>query len=228
MAIVAGVSGLGSCAADGGGAGFAAMSAVDRSDRHLVRLCRVFGSGGVLFPLDVRRWRDDGRCVDRQATRAAEVFKVLSACQDHRMVGRKRRRRYGSRPAIERLGLARSSCSFGNDGEVVQGVGEIWMERTQLFFLNACGASQQLISGRKVACRRRAFRPIEQVTSVLLVSHGVSAAFSQSVGEQLPAYRSGTPTPIRLRVIAGICSSSRARARCCSCPSIHTPAAASP
>jgi hypothetical protein len=59
------------------------------------------------------------------------------------------------------------------------------MERTQFLFLNACGASQQLSSRRKVASRRGAFRPIEHVTSVPLFSHRVSRAFSQSVGEQL-------------------------------------------
>jgi hypothetical protein len=117
--------------------------------------------------------------------RAAKVFEVLPACRDHRMVGRKRRRCYGSRPAKEPLGLTRASCSFGDDCEVVQRVGEIRMERTQLIFLNACGASQQLIRGHKVASRCGAFRPLEQVTSVLLFGHRVSRDFSQFVGESL-------------------------------------------
>ena len=47
------------------------------------------------------------------------------------------------------------------------------MLRTQLFFLNACGVSQQLISRQQVACLCGAFRPLEQVTSVLLFSHRV-------------------------------------------------------
>jgi hypothetical protein len=59
------------------------------------------------------------------------------------------------------------------------------MERTQFLFLNACGASQQLISRGKVASRRGAFRPIDQVTNVLLFSHRVSRASSHSAGEQL-------------------------------------------
>jgi hypothetical protein len=123
--------------------------------------------------------------MDRQATRAAEVFKVLSARHSHRMVGRQRRRRNGSRPAIERLGLSESSRSFGDDGEVVQRVGQIRMERAQLLFLEACGASQQLISRCQVASRRGAFRPIEHVTSVLLFRHRVSGASLQLVAEQL-------------------------------------------
>ena len=52
------------------------------------------------------RWRDHGGRVDRQTAGAAEVFEVLPACHDHRIVGRKRSRRDGRRPAIERLGLA--------------------------------------------------------------------------------------------------------------------------
>src|SRR5262245_38284488 len=55
------------------------------------------------------------------------------------------------------------------------------MERTQLFFLNACSASEQLISIHKVAGRRGAFRSIEHVTSVLLLSHDDSGAASQSL-----------------------------------------------
>ena len=117
------------------------------------------------------RWRDDGVWVDRQTTRAAEVFKVLPAGHDHRMVGRQRCRRDGRSSAIERLGLARASRSFGDDGEVVQGVGEIRMKRAEFFFLNARGASQQLIGRRKVASCRGAFRPLEQLTSFLLFSH---------------------------------------------------------
>ena len=59
------------------------------------------------------------------------------------------------------------------------------MERTQLFFLKACSASEQLISRRKVAGRHSAFRSIEHVTSVLLLSHHDAGAASQSVGKQL-------------------------------------------
>jgi hypothetical protein len=55
--------------------------------------------------------------------------------------------------------------SFGNDGKVVQRVGEIRVERTQLFFLNPCRTSQQFICRREVAIHRGAFRPIEDVTS---------------------------------------------------------------
>jgi hypothetical protein len=101
------------------------------------------------------------------------------------MIRRKRCGRYRSRPAIERLGLARASHSFGNDGEIVQGIGEIRMVRTQLLFLNACGVSQQLISRHKVASRRGAFRPLEQVTSVLLFSHRVLARRLAVRGGQL-------------------------------------------
>jgi hypothetical protein len=55
------------------------------------------------------------------------------------------------------------------------------MERTQLFFLNACGASQQLISRHKIAIRRGTFRPIEHLTSVLMFGHRVSGFPMQSV-----------------------------------------------
>ena len=49
------------------------------------------------------------------------------------------------------------------------------MVRTQLLFLDACGVSQQLISRRQVASRCGAFRPLEQLTSILLFSHQVLA-----------------------------------------------------
>jgi hypothetical protein len=103
--------------------------------------------------------------------RPAEVFKVLPAFHDHRVIEGKRRRSYGRSSAIKTLSLTPVSPSFGDDGEVVQGIGEIRMERPELFFLNARGASQQLISRSKVASRRGAFRPLEQVTSFLLFSH---------------------------------------------------------
>ena len=89
------------------------------------------------------------------------------------MIGRKRCDCDGNRPAIERLGLARASGSFGDDGPVVQGFGKMRMVRTQFLFLNPCGVSQQLICRHKVAGRRGAFRLLEQVTSVLLFSHRV-------------------------------------------------------
>ena len=132
--------------------------------------------------LGVPRWSADGGCVDRQATLATEAFEVLSALGDHRMIRRKRRGRNRRRAPVERLGIVGPSCFLGDDGEVVQGVGEIRVKRTQLFFLNACGASQQLISGRKVALRHGAFRLIERV---LLLSHHDSGDASKCVGEQL-------------------------------------------
>jgi hypothetical protein len=124
---------------------------------------------------------DHRGCIARQATRAAEIFKVLSAGSDHRMIRRKRRRRYGSRPAIERLGLARASRPLGDDSKVVQRVGQIRMERTQLFFLNARRAFQQLISRHQIASRRGTFRPIEHLPSVLMFGHRVSGFPMQSV-----------------------------------------------
>ena len=90
------------------------------------------------------------------------------------MVGRKRRRRDGCRPAIERLGLAGASCFFDDDGEVVQRVGQVRMERAQFFFLGAGGVSQQLIGRRKVASHRGVFGSIEQVTKVLVFRHGIT------------------------------------------------------
>jgi hypothetical protein len=59
------------------------------------------------------------------------------------------------------------------------------MERTQLFFLNACGGSQQLISRRKIASHRGAFRSIKYLTSILTFGHRVSGASVHSVVEQL-------------------------------------------
>jgi hypothetical protein len=41
------------------------------------------------------------------------------------------------------------------------------VERTQLGLLNACGASQQLISRRQVAIRRGVFSHLEHVSSIL-------------------------------------------------------------
>ena len=108
--------------------------------------------------------------------RAAEVFEVLPARHDHRMIGRKRRRSYGRRPAIKTLRLTPASRSFGDDREVVQGIGEIRVERAELFFLNARGAAQQLTGRRKVARRSSVFRPLENVTSLLLFSHRVPAS----------------------------------------------------
>jgi hypothetical protein len=131
-----------------------------------------FGSDDVFLQLGVPRRRADRRLIDRQAPRAAEIFKILLACQDHRMVGRKRRRSDGCRASIERLGFAGASCSFDDDREVVQRVGQIRMEWTQFFFLNAGGVSQQLISGRKVASHCGVFRAIEQVTKILMFRHG--------------------------------------------------------
>jgi hypothetical protein len=127
------------------------------------------------------RWRDDNRRIDRQAAGATEVLEVLPARHNDRMVGRQGRRRNGSRPAIERLGLSEASRSFGDNGAIVQRIGQIRMERPQLLFLEACGVSQQLISRRQVASRRRAFRPIEHVTSVLVFRHRVSGASLQYV-----------------------------------------------
>ena len=81
------------------------------------------------------------------------------------MLRGKRCRCDGNRSAIERLGLARVPCFFGNDGKVVQRVGQVRMKRTQLFFLNGCGAPQQFKCGLEVAGRRGLFRSIEEVLS---------------------------------------------------------------
>jgi hypothetical protein len=112
------------------------------------------------------RRRTDSGYIDRQATRAAEVFEVLSARCDHRIVRRKRRGRNRGRPAVERLGIARSSGFLSDDGEVIQRARQIRMQRTQLSFLNACGMSQQLIRRREVASGRGMFRHLEHVLNV--------------------------------------------------------------
>jgi hypothetical protein len=66
-----------------------------RGDRYRLGVA-VLGSNGVHFLLDVRVGGMAWVVLDRQATRAAEVFEVLPAGHNHRMVGRKRRRRNGS------------------------------------------------------------------------------------------------------------------------------------
>jgi hypothetical protein len=101
------------------------------------------------------------------------------------MVRRKRRRRDRRRATVERLGFRGASGSFGDDGEVVQCVGQIRMMRPQLFFLKFCGACQQLISRCKVASRRGALRPVEHATSVLMFRHGMSGVSFVVRGEHL-------------------------------------------
>jgi hypothetical protein len=101
------------------------------------------------------------------------------------MVRRKRRRRDGCGPPVQGLGLSRTSGPFGDDGEIVQRVGQIRMMRPKLFFLKLRGTRQQLISRGKVASRRGALRPIEHVTRVLMFRHGMSGVSFVVRGEHL-------------------------------------------
>jgi hypothetical protein len=78
--------------------------------------------------------------------RVTEVFKILSTRSDHRVVRRKRRRRDLYRPPIGRLGIVRPPGSLGDDGEVVERVGQIRVERTEFGLLKLCGVSEQLFS----------------------------------------------------------------------------------
>jgi hypothetical protein len=87
-------------------------------------------------------------------------------------------RRCGNRhrPSIERLGVAGPSNLLGDDGEVVQCVGQIRMARTQLGLLNASGVSQQLIGRREVAIDSSMFRHLEDVSSIPHFRHRISGA----------------------------------------------------
>ncbi len=137
-------------------------------------------------------------CIDLQATRAAEVFEVLSARRNHRMVHGKRRGRNRHRLAIKRLGIAWPSCLLGDDGEVIERVGQIRMERTQFGFLNARGFSQQLIRRREVTSSGGAFRLPEHVSNVRKFRHGVHGVARQSdAGDHLIVDR-GVATPYAL------------------------------
>ncbi len=102
---------------------------------------------------------------------AAEIFEVLTACDDHGMIRRKRRFRYGSGPAIERLCFADASCFFGDHPEIVQRLGQLWMEGPEILFLTTKGALQQLIRGLEVASPGGTLRGVEQLKSILVFSH---------------------------------------------------------
>jgi hypothetical protein len=114
------------------GARRALRSRRGRSDRWR------FGNG-LWFDFGVPFRRERCQGINRHPTRAAKTFEVLAAGDDHRVPGRKRRRRNGDRSAIERLGVAQIPRLFGDDGEVVEGVGQIRMERDPAF-LPECGS----------------------------------------------------------------------------------------
>ena len=76
-----------------------------------------------------------------------------------------------SPPPIESLGVVKPSCLLGDDGEVVEGIGQVRMGRAELGFLDARDVSQQFIGGGKVASRRRLSCGLEHASSVLQVRH---------------------------------------------------------
>ncbi len=112
----------------------------------------------------MNRWR---RFIDWQTARAAERFEVLPAGRNHRIVYRKRCGCDRHRSPVERLGIVKPPCLLGDDGEVVQCIGEVRVERAQFGFLNTCGASEELIGRREIVRRGRVFRGVEQASRFL-------------------------------------------------------------
>src|SRR5688572_18924535 len=87
------------------------------------------------------------------------------------MVRRQRRGRNRCRPPVKRLGITEASSFLRDDREVVQRVGEVGMERTQLSFLNAGGLSEQFACRREVAIRGGAFRDSEDLFNITGFRH---------------------------------------------------------
>ena len=99
------------------------------------------------------------------------------------MVGGKGCRRDGDRPAIKPLGFARAPCFFGNDGEVVQRVGEIRMEWPEAGLLQKGSLAEKLFSCRVITGRGRLFRRIDDGLRFARFRHGFPRA--ESLGARL-------------------------------------------
>jgi hypothetical protein len=112
--------------------------------------------------------------------RAAEVLEVLSTRGDHRVVGRTRRRRdcYGAPEQC--FGIVQTSCLLRDDAEVVQGVGQIRVQRTQFGFLKPGGLPQQLFRRDEIAGARGALSVPEHVLNVARFRHRIPGAAAQS------------------------------------------------
>jgi len=105
--------------------------------------------------------------------RAAEILEVLPTRGDHGVVGLTGCRGDRDRPPIARFRLVQTPALLRNDGQVVQRIGQVGMDRSEFGFLAKGGVSEKLFRGNEIADARSVLRLGKYLSSVPRFRHRI-------------------------------------------------------